>query len=369
MLRDKIITFSPKSRRFTWDEDTISFVPTGDGVAGLIAENIKSLPVELLNILQILSCFGVQSDVQVLRLLERFQKGITNSLPVFVDKGILEQAGPVVMYCHDLIQQACYESMTLLERQALHLKLGECIGTLASEQHSDPLTSMSQLNLSEKEFFGGRSMTSSLISLACDQIDYANPRFITDSRQKVRFARWYLAAGKQTYRQFNAHAALHYYSKGIELIDGEMCWSIDLQLSHELHKGAIHASFALADTESVASYAQKLMDNVGFEHCLDIQPIVLQSLGLAGKHEEAINRGLELMRELKFDVPLAPTPPEVMKAVGMTDALASSFNKEQMVDMCGMEIGDNVHQVVKILDAFYTSCYTHSSPFLPIGKF
>lgn len=77
----------------------MSFHPTGDGVAGLIASNIKSLPPASQQILQLLSCFGVQTDVSLLQLLEHFQNGIVSSLDAFIDKGILDRAGPIGMSC------------------------------------------------------------------------------------------------------------------------------------------------------------------------------------------------------------------------------------------------------------------------------
>jgi predicted ATPase len=46
MLRDSTISFSPHAQRFVWDQDGIKQLPAIDGVAGLVASNVSSLPVK-----------------------------------------------------------------------------------------------------------------------------------------------------------------------------------------------------------------------------------------------------------------------------------------------------------------------------------
>lgn len=57
-----------------------------------------------------------------------------------------------------------------------------------------------------------------------------------------------------------------------------------------------------------------------------------------------------------------------MKAIAITDAAAGKFNQDQLMTLC-KKAGDNsdtISNTIKIMDAFYTSCYVSSSPFLPL---
>ncbi len=62
----------------------------GNDVAELIASNLKSLSLESREILHIISCLGIQSDVTILNFI--FEKGISSSLDQFIDTGILDKA-------------------------------------------------------------------------------------------------------------------------------------------------------------------------------------------------------------------------------------------------------------------------------------
>jgi len=362
LVRSSTVAYSTQIRRYAWDQDTINIIQTGAGVAGLIASNLKSLPPSQRRVLQILSCFGIQTDTTLLQYLENFQNGIVCSTDDFIEQGILDRAGPIVIFTHDLIQQAVYESMSLNERKSLHLDIGQFLGERANiddSATSDPETSnLDRLQLDTPE--------SSLISIACDQIDFAGPDAIGDDVERFRFATWNLFSGRQAHRQSNSGAALYYFSKGISFL-GRDCWHASYNnLCLSLHKGAVTASFTLGKPDDVAQYAEQITKNVAFDDSLDIQPFVLRSLSQSGQHEESISKGIQILHRLKFDIPLAPTPESVMKGMASTNEITSKFSTDQMMDLCGKTVDDTVHRAVMIIDAFYTSCYVASSPFLPL---
>mmetsp|Transcript_3889 Transcript_3889/g.8568 ORF Transcript_3889/g.8568 Transcript_3889/m.8568 type:complete len:1443 (+) Transcript_3889:166-4494(+) len=375
LQRDTIIAYSPKMYRIAWDQSRVDLIQLGDSVAELIASNISSLPVESQRILRILSSFGIQTDVPLLQILERFEEGIVSSLNEFVDMGILDQAGPIVIFTHDLIQQSVYESMSLSERQALHLDIGQYLGELSlealskkpeSEPAMDPVTlSMGQLELNDQVFFAGSRMTSSLISIACDQIDSAGPDAISDADLRLQYSEWNLCAGQKTSHQSDFRAALYYFSKGIAFL-GKECWLNDLRLCLALHEGALSASFALGESDHVVRYAENVIQHVPFEDTLGAQQLLLKSLAQTGKHDECIKRGVNILRQLDFDIPLSPTKETVMKSMASAGSIASSYSVDQIIDLCGMALSDSALGVVKIMDAFYVSCYASASPFLPL---
>ena len=369
-IRGSIIAYKSDKRRFAWDLIRLDCIQTGGSAAKLIASKFSSLPSESQRLLRILSCFGIQMDRNLLQVLETFQEGII-SLDDYIDMGILDRAGPLVMFAHDLIQQAVYESVSLTDRQALHLELGEFLGALATEGGSPSISpvleGLGQLQLTDDQvFYAGKSMTSSLISLACDQINAAGSGAINDEDQKQKYAKWNLAAGKQTLKQSDFGVAYYYFSNGIPFL-GEDCWSSDsARLCLKLHEGAAMASFALGNGDRILRHAEMVVNHASFQDALEVQQIVLRTLMHSGKHEECILRGLEVLRRLNVDIPARPAPESIMTAFMSTDNIASNFSKEQMLALCETNVDDSVHGVVKVMGVIILSCVGSSSPFLAL---
>ena len=89
LVQESIIKYGSTMMRYVWDLDRISFIPTEEGVAGFIASNLNSHSPSSLHILQTLSCLGMQTDLNLLSLLEGIEAGILSSLQQFIDVGIL----------------------------------------------------------------------------------------------------------------------------------------------------------------------------------------------------------------------------------------------------------------------------------------
>ncbi|KAL9189379.1 hypothetical protein ACHAXT_009054 [Thalassiosira profunda] len=369
LIRDSFIAYSPKLRCFSWDQDRINMLQTGDGVAALIVSNISSLPPASQRVLRILSCFGMHSDLSLLRILEKFEAGIVSALDDFVEQGILDRAGPIFMFAHDLILQAVYESVPMAEREVLHLELGEFLVTVAAADEStsiDQLTSgLGTMNLHDWEFFGGQSISASIISLACDQLNSAGCRDYYNHVQREKVANCNLAAGRKSLLQSDFHAARHYFSKGITFLWQE-CWLSNPMLCLALHQGAAIASSSLGEADDVASYADEVTKRASLKDSLAVQQTLLKALYTSGRHEECIARGLEILRRLDFDIPTSPTIQDTMKALSSTDAIASQYSIDQMCQLCEKTIEPSVHEVIRIVDCLFQSCYNSSSPMLPI---
>lgn len=232
LLRDSSISFSSEERRYSWDSFRINCIQTGDSVAELIASNISSLSPAFRRKLHILSCFGTQIHSTILEFLESFQSGIFSSIDIFIDKGILDRAGPIIMFTHDLIQQTVYESMDLDQQRSLHLNIGQFLCGKSRIDESLVLTGMGQLQLTEEKYTAEKNSASHLVCIACDHFGTAGPDLCSEI-QRLNFAEWFLAAGLKTSQRFNFRAARYYYVQGIKFL-GEDCWSADLPLCTEL---------------------------------------------------------------------------------------------------------------------------------------
>lgn len=214
-------------------------------------------------------------------------------------------------------------TMSVEERQKLHLEIGQYFGGLA--ESNDATLGMDRLQLKDHTFYVGNTLASSLISIACDQLDSAGPNAVSDETQKLKFSEWNLCAGQKG--QFDMHwrlivgyghsdndllsflcraannqsdfrAALFYYTKGIAFLGREDCWLSDHQLCLSLHEGVVMAAFALSEADQVVTYAQRTIQHVSFQDTLRVQPLLLKSLANTGKHNECITRGVSILRRL-----------------------------------------------------------------------
>ncbi|KAL7549362.1 hypothetical protein ACHAWF_012634, partial [Thalassiosira exigua] len=131
LVQQSIISYSLHKHCYTWDLDTVDFLPMGNDVATFIASNLSKLPPKALGVLQMLSTFGMQTDISLMQILEKFREGTISSVDMFVERGILDRAGGLIIFTHDLIQQTVYDGMTTYHRQSLHVEIGWYLGELS----------------------------------------------------------------------------------------------------------------------------------------------------------------------------------------------------------------------------------------------
>ena len=130
LVGDSVIAYSPEMRRHSWDPICLDLLETRDDAAGMIASNLANLPLGLQQVLCLISCFGDQVDMDVLRKLEQFVGGDTpSSVKLLVELGFLDTVGPYVRFTNGIVQRAVCDGMPLEDRLALHLHVGSFLGS------------------------------------------------------------------------------------------------------------------------------------------------------------------------------------------------------------------------------------------------
>lgn len=220
---------------------------------------------------------------------------------------------------------------------------------------------MGRLQLKDRSFFAGRSITSPLIAIACDGINLAVDA-VTDENQRLKFAEWNLSAGQKSTRRSNYRAALYYFRHGINFL-GEECWSVDNQLCLELHEGVVLSSFALGEAKVVEQCAKAVEHHVPFEDALETQRVYLFSLTQTGKHKDSLSKGVELLRRLDFNIPLSPNKESVVTAMASANGVASQYSCDQIMRMCENAIDNQLKSVGRIMDALIQAAHEIASPY------
>jgi len=383
MVRGSTIYFSMSRRQFHWKLDRVYSLETNETVATFIISSLSTLHPDALKALQVLSCCGFHTDVAVLELLEESDispcRGIRSSLQYLVDVGIVEIAGGLVAFAHDLIQQHVYENIDLSQRLDLHFNIALFLG-LKTSMNSASIQAMGSIEDGFKNLYISESKTAegpvlserSLLSIATDHINHAGPDFILELSQRKLFATWNLIVGKEMSARSNFGCALHYYEQGILFI-GNGVWIDDgvisnHQLCLDLYEGASNASLAMRNHKLVDYYTSVIFQNVWFERSIPAWIILMTSLESFGKHKEIVDKGIRLIRRLDIDVPPSPPGPrELVESMAATTRLASGFRVEQIRKV--QSRGRHVRNVFQLFIRTIVATFSLSSPYLPCLSF
>ena len=73
-----------------------------------------------------------------------------NELPLSVNEGIMEKAGPVYQFTHDIIQQTIYELIPSHNRNLLHKRIGKNLLKFAVNNPTIHLLATDQINIFAK---------------------------------------------------------------------------------------------------------------------------------------------------------------------------------------------------------------------------
>lgn len=134
------------------------------------------------------------------------------------------------IFSHDLIQQNIYESQPLATRQRCHREIGVLLGTIYTQRKSNKFSQ----DVASNFYAGENSVTSSLISLACDQLILAGEACTLNESQRKNFPGWCAIAGEESTSKTNFYAAARYYAGGIFFLDKKACWTTSKEMSIKL---------------------------------------------------------------------------------------------------------------------------------------
>ncbi len=204
---EKLIHFNNKQRQWEWGLKEIQKKDITDNVVDLLIEKINRLPQASQNLLQIAACIGSTFKIdtlyhlagkeQLVHLWEALIEGLIMPLDenyrmiLALEEEVLDQLDSeenhsiaVFQFLHDRVQQAAYSMLPVLEKEAVHLK----IGRMLLQQGSEIYEICNHLNIA-KELIEDESEKNQLASLNWEAAVKAK------SANAYEMALQYLAAG------------------------------------------------------------------------------------------------------------------------------------------------------------------------------
>lgn len=226
-----LLRFDGGQRCWQWDLDVIRNEAATDNVIDLLAHNIRELPAQAQQFLQLAACLGGEFDTRILGLAaDRSMDEATAGLHEAVVRGFLrpadgtyhaphvgdaEQTAARFRFTHDRVHQAVYHMLSDEQRAHTHYRIGRLLLSNASleEAARDRFQIVNHLN-------AGRAEAS--------------------APERIELAKLNLIAGRQAKATAVHEAALTYFRTGISLLgDGSWTEHYDLMLALQTEAGQV----------------------------------------------------------------------------------------------------------------------------------
>lgn len=273
LIDNHILFFSVRRRRWIWDGDVISIQSMSNGVAGLITARLKLLSDHVLTAMKLMSCIGSEVNASTMSV---FNVDIVRYLDEALSKGLLERAGSIYEFCHEMVNQAVYDLIPDSQKEALHKDIG-----MMFIKH-DPVRG---------EYF----------SLAMNQINRCQNSL--SQQEKADFAAHNLTAGNYAILASSYQQASSYFKAGISLLEKNH-WRSQYTLSLQLHEKLAIASFMEDHVDIMTECLTKVMANAtSFDDTIEARILMAQYQGSSAQHSEVISTCLETLALLGEDLP------------------------------------------------------------------
>ena len=361
LYTEKLLKFDIKSRRWTWDLETINTKNISDNVVEFMSAQIQSFSEKSQKILQLAACIGNQFNLETLTLLQNeTQKKTAAKLKDVLKAGLiltvgedykfletnrdLQQLKICYKFAHDRIQQAAYSLIPLKQKQTLHWKIGKTLieKIPAQQLQKDIFEIVKHLN------FGIESSRLNLSQLEKDKLAQLN-----------------LMAGKKAKASAGWQPAWNYLKIGISCLS-KNSWDEQYNLSLEMYEEAAEAaslSGYFSEMKQLISIVEKqakfLLDKIKVYE-IKIQASIAQNQPLEG-----INKALYVLNKLGISFPTQPSKLHILYELGRTKLNLISKNIAHLIDLPVMT-DSNKLAAMRILSGVSSATYLSAPALLPL---
>ncbi|HEY9301513.1 MAG TPA: AAA family ATPase, partial [Phormidium sp.] len=360
LYQENLLAFNSLSNgrkaSWQWDIAQIEALEITDNVVELMIQKLRKLPESTQQVLQLAACVGNTFDLQTLSTIykrspvdiyhhispaiEEILVLTTSELTIALDL-ITTLSNLELRFLHDRVQQAAYALIDDSSKQATHLQIGRLLW-----QNTSPEI------LSERIF---------------EIVDHLNlgSELITDKTEQIEIAKLNLIAGQKA-KAATAHAAAtKYLQVGLGLLE-DFTWDSEYELTLSLHTEAVEAAFLNGDFAEmqrlagiVQNCAKTLLDIV------KVYEVQIQAYMGQNKLLEALNTGLQVLKQVGVEFPDSPNLSDIGQALGETAAILSRTRIEDLIALPEMT---DPYQLaaIRILSSIFSACYSGMPSLVPL---
>ncbi|MEG4391851.1 AAA family ATPase [Microcoleus sp. BROC3] len=374
LYEDGLIEFNFELRYWQCDLAAVRSLAITDDVVEFVALQLQKLPTQTQEVLKLAACIGNQFDLATLAIVDekspvetasalwkalqdglilpisevyKFYQSQGDSESVIVNVKESQQLPitpdqlPKYKFLHDRIQQAAYSLIPDNQKRATHLKIGQLL-----------LNNTPEADREERIF---------------DIVNHLNVgvELITPEAEREQLVRLNLVAGKKAKASTAYSAAVEYFKVGKELLTANS-WQNQYELTLALYTEAAEAAYISGDFDQmeelalvVENCAKTLLDKV------KLYEVQMQAYITQNKLQEALNKGLQVLKQLGVEFPSEPSPADIGQALGETASILSGKRTEDLIDLPQMT---EPHQLatIKILLSVFVSAYIALPALVPL---
>ena len=307
--RDGLLRVDLNNQRWVWDQERIYSAKLPDNVATCFINGISKLDIEVQLALHSLSMFGARVKYDCLSVLE-IQLGmvVIDPLKTAAAEGLVSIQDDSCFFCHDRIQEACYNLIQEHHRRNNHLIYGRCLVKHALETGNDDM------------FF-----------TAVNQINNGGPSAIADEEDYFTMANHNLTAGRKAMAMSDFSSAHSFFKNGIVFLP-ENHWQYHYAFCLEIHELAARCALATGNIQDLHILAERLLKNARcFEDKLNMHYTLTMSMMYASRLKEALDKGLEIVSQLGEHIPQNPTDNDFAQQVQHTQTMIKGISENDFM--------------------------------------
>jgi predicted ATPase/tRNA A-37 threonylcarbamoyl transferase component Bud32 len=349
--KDGLITFdftppTPPSQggaggRWQCDIARVRAQALSDDVVEFMAILLQKLPLDTQNVLKLAACIGNQFDLATLAIVHEksqtetaadlwkaLQEGlvipITEVYKFFQDSESVEvaQASELSVpykFLHDRVQQAAYSLIPESQKQSTHLKIGQLLLRKGGHGGAAPTAQERE----EKIF---------------DIVNHLNmgKELIIAQTERDELAQLNLIAGRRAKSSIAYGAAKRYLATGLEVLAVDS-WQHQYSLSLALYSEAAEVGYLNGEFEQMDKFANiVLQEAISILDKVKAYDAKIQASASQGKLTEAINIGLQVLKQLGVILPESPSQSDIQQGLEETALLCAEHEVEALINLSEM---------------------------------
>ncbi|OQW95799.1 MAG: hypothetical protein BWK79_01175 [Beggiatoa sp. IS2] len=290
---DKLIVF--QNGQWQWSLEELKNQDFTDNVITLLVDKLKKFPLQDQNVLKFAACLGNRFNLKMLAIVyehsvqetlsdlwQAMQQGLV--LPLDDNYKLLthttEPIDSYFRFLHDRVQQAAYSLIELVQRQPIHLKIGQLL-----LENTDTL---------EETLFEILHHFNASITL------------ITEPEKIIHLATLNLKAAKKAKLATAYELAEQYLMVCLQLLPQDT-WQTQYTLTFEIYKTFAEIAFLRSQPEQAEQYAQLLLAHAQSAlEKIQVYLIQLEQYQLIGQFETQLDIGRKALALLTINLPTTP---------------------------------------------------------------
>jgi predicted ATPase/serine phosphatase RsbU (regulator of sigma subunit)/tRNA A-37 threonylcarbamoyl transferase component Bud32 len=355
LYEQELLGFECQTQQWQWDLDKIAAQEFTDNVVDLMAGKIAKLPSQTQTILKLAAAIGNQFDLETLSVIGQNSPtdtiaplwlALTEGLVFPLDENYKNReelaknpASVHFKFQHDRVQQAAYSLIAEPDKPRLHLQIGQLL--LANT--ADEL---------ENHIF--------------DIVNHFNQAIaiINEDADKRQLAELNLKAAQQAIAALAFQPALAYLQTALGLLEND-AWQKHYSFSLQLYTQAAEAAFLNAEFDLMDKWGQVVLQHAktGLDR-LKIYEIQIEAYSIQDKLDEALNKGLAVLKEWGISFPEEPTDSDIQKTLAETQSILSNQPIE-LYNLPNITAPDKL-SIMRIVSALIYVSYIVAPKLLPL---